>query len=329
MVTPPEYSSSLRAWIGRTGWTVPLVCGAVVGIAMRLLYGGKPGHAYDPMMRSFVLLVPALVGAIAVYIAERKERRSWSYYFWVGAGANALFVLGAFLIMIEGLICVILAAPLFGLIGGLAGLAMGAVCRRSRWPRHTVYGVAALPLLLGGFEQYLPVPQDVHSVERTSIVSASPERIWSQLVVAENIRPSEIGSAWMYRIGVPLPQSAVTELIAGKEVRHIRMGKGIHFDQVAADWEPNRRIRWLYRFSKDSFPAGALDDHVRIGEAHFDILDTEYALRQLPGGTELRVRMNYRVSTPFNWYARPVAEILVTNFEEAALSFYAHRAVAE
>ena len=188
---------------------------------------------------------------------------------------------------------------------------------------------AALPLLLGGFEQYLPVPQDVHSVERTSIVSASPERIWSQLVVAENIRPSEIGSAWMYRIGVPLPQSAVTELIAGKEVRHIRMGKGIHFDQVAADWEPNRRIRWLYRFSKDSFPAGALDDHVRIGEAHFDILDTEYALRQLPGGTELRVRMNYRVSTPFNWYARPVAEILVTNFEEAALSFYAHRAVAE
>jgi hypothetical protein len=38
--------------------------------------------------------------------------------------------------------------------------------------------------------------------------------------------------------------------------------------------------------------------------------------------------MSYRVSTSFNWYARPVAEILVTNFEEAVLSFYAHRAVA-
>jgi hypothetical protein len=310
------------------GWTAPLVCGALVGIGMRLLYSGKPGQAYDAMMRSFVLLVPVLVGAVAAYLAERVERRNWSDYFWIGVVANALFVFGAFLIMIEGIICVVLAAPLFGLIGGLAGLAMGAVCRWTHWPRNTIYGVAALPLLLGGFEQYLPVPQDVHSVERAYVVSASPERIWSQLVLAENIRPSEIGSAWMYRIGVPLPESAVTELIDGREVRHIRMGKGIHFDQVAADWEPNRRVRWLYHFSNNSFPAGALDDHVRIGGAYFDVLDTEYALRAVKVGTELRVRMSYRVSTPFNWYARPIAEILVGNFEEAALRFYARRAVA-
>jgi len=328
MATPPDSSSSLRAWIDRLGWTVPLVCGALVGIGIRLLYWGKPGQAYDAMLRSFVLLVPILVGAVAVYLAERVERRSWSDYFWIGAVANALFVFGAFLIMIEGIICVVLAAPLFGLIGGLAGLAMGAVCRWTRWPRQTMYGVAALPLLLGGFEQYLPVPQEVHSVERAYIVSASPERIWSQLVVAENIRPSEIGSAWMYRIGVPLPESAVTEVIDGKEVRHIRMGKRIHFDQTAADWEPNRRVRWLYRFSSDSFPAAALDDHVRIGGTHFDVLDTEYSLRQLPAGTELRVRMSYRVSTPFNWYARPIAEFLIGNFEETALKFYGHRAEA-
>ncbi len=328
MATPPD-SSSLKPWIDRLSWAVPLVSGALVGIGIRLIFWGRPGQAYDPMMRSFVLLVPILVGAVAVYLAERVERRSWSDYFWIGVVANALFVFGAFLIMIEGIICVVLAAPLFGLIGGLGGLAMGAVCRWTRWPRHTMYGVAALPLLLGGFEQHLPVPQDVHSVERAYIVSASPERIWSQLVVAESIRPSEIGTAWMYRIGVPLPESAITEVIDGMEVRHIRMGKGIHFDQVAADWEPNRRVRWLYRFSSDSFPQGALDDHVRIGGAHFDVLDTEYALLPVKGGTELRARMSYRVSTPFNWYARPIAEILVGNFEDAALRFYGHRAQAD
>ena len=32
--------------------------------------------------------------------------------------------------------------------------------------------------------------------------------------------------------------------------------------------------------------------------------------------------MTYRVSKPFNWYASPIAEILVSNFEEAALRFY-------
>lgn len=278
-------------------------------------------------MSSFVLLVPMLVGAVAVYLGERVKRRSWTYYFWIAAGANALFVLGTFLIMIEGLICVILAAPLFGLIGGLAGLAMGAVCRWTRWPKHTVYGFAVLPLLLGGLEQHLPVPRVVHSVERTILVPASPERIWLQLTVAKGIQPNEIGGAWMYRIGVPLPQSAVTEDVDGKAVRHISMGKGIHFDQVAENWEPNRRVKWLYRFSDDSFPARALDDHVKIGGAYFDVLDTEYILRQVKGGTELRARMSYRVSTSFNWYAAPIAELMIGNFEEAALRFYASRAV--
>lgn len=36
--------------------------------------------------------------------------------------------------------------------------------------------------------------------------------------------------------------------------------------------------------------------------------------------------MSYRVSTNFNWYARPIADFLVGNFETAALGFYAHRA---
>ena len=101
-------------------------------------------------------------------------------------------------------------------------------------------------------------------------------------------------------MGVPLPTSAVTQSTNGIEIRHITMGKGVHFDQVAAEWQPNQRIRWLYRFSADSFPAGALDDHVKIGGAYFDVLDTEYSLRDVKGGTELRVRMSYRVSTAMN-----------------------------
>lgn len=130
----------------------------------------------------------------------------------------------------------------------------------------------------------------------------------------------------MYRIGVPLPRSAVTESQAGTLVQHITMGKSIHFDQVATDWIPNRRALWTYRFTKDSFPLQALDDHVRIGGTYFDVLDTEYTLREVPGGSELRVSMNYQVSTNFNWYVRPIAAFLVSNFEETALALYARRA---
>lgn len=77
---------------------------------------------------------------------------------------------------------------------------------------------------------------------------------------------------------------------------------------------------------KDSFPPQALDDHVRIGGAYFDVLDAEYRLREVPGGSELHVSMRYRVSTNFNWYVRPIAAFLVGDFEKTALQFYARRA---
>ena len=326
MGSPSESSAPPRSWLDRFGWAIPLGCGAMVGIALRLFFSGTPGEPYAAMMSSFTLLVPVVVGAVTVYLAELTARRSWSYYFFAAALANLLLVVGTMVIRVEGLICVILVLPLFVVLGGFGGLLMGVICRRTNWPRRAIYSITVLPLLLGGLEQRLPLPQDLTSVERSVVVAANPEVIWAQLTVAKEIRPDEIGNAWMYRIGVPLPTSAITTEANGVEVRHITMGKGIHFDQIAADWQPNRHVRWQYHFSGDSFPQGSLDDHVRIGGAYFDVIDTDYTIARVAAGTELRVRMHYRVSTPFNWYTRPIAEFLVDNFEENALRFYERRA---
>lgn len=298
----------------------------MTGLGFRLIFWGEPDAALSVMMASFALLVPVAVGAVTIFVAERAKRRSWGYYFWSAAGANVLFVAGTFLIFIEGLICTILAAPLFGLIGGVAGLVTGAVCRRSGRPKPILLSVAALPLVLGSVEQHVPLPNQVDTVTASRVIDAPPDRIWQAIAHADDIRPDEIGSAWMYRIGVPLPLSAITDERNGERIRHIEMGKGIAFDQVVVDWEPGRRVRYIYRFTPDSFPPRALDDHVRIGGEYFDLHDTEYLLEPTVDGTRLTARMSYRVSTHFNWYARLVARVLIRNFEETALAFYARRA---
>ncbi|HET8699937.1 MAG TPA: SRPBCC domain-containing protein [Gammaproteobacteria bacterium] len=321
---PPETSEGAATRTWRSKW--PLAGGALAGLVLRIVFSGGWGAPYTAMMASFVLLAPVLVGAVAVYLAERTQRRTWGYYFAAGAGANALFVLGTLLILIEGFICVILALPLFALLGGLAGLIAGAVCRFTVRPHRAVAGVAALPLLLGAVERHIPLPRQIDEVSSTLFVAAPPEDVWAALLDAPQIEAREIGAAWMYRIGVPLPLSAVTERRGTALVRHIAMAKNVHFDQVADDWLALRRVRWTYRFAPDSFPPGALDDHVRIGGEYFDVADTEYTLEPAPGGTRLGVRMGYRVSTHFNWYARPIAWLLVRNFEGAALQFYAGRA---
>jgi hypothetical protein len=306
----------------------PILAGALVGIALRLMFYGKPGGAYAAMMASFIYLAPVLVGATTVYLAERQKRRSWGYYAGASALANLLFVVGTFLALIEGLICAIVIVPMFVVFGVVGGVLMGVVCRVTKWPRHALYSLAVLPLVLGGLEADVATPSRFGAVERTVIIHAPPETVWRNIMHVRDIRPAEVERAWIYRIGVPLPVSADEEATPEGLVRKVRMAKDVHFDQVFKQRIENRYAYWTYRLYPDSFPPYALDDHVLVGGYYFDILDTSYRLTPTGEGTALTIRMGYRVTTQFNWYTEPLARVLLGNFEEIVLEFYGRRAVS-
>ncbi len=309
-----------------SGWW-PVGFGAFAGLLLRLVYMGLPGEPYSAMLGSFIMGSPILVGTVTVYLAELEERRTWGYYFVAPVVATVLYIVGTLALMIEGWICAIVIIPLFALLGGLSGLAMGAVCRMTKWPRQNVVTcVALLPLLGGAFEHRVPNADRVRTQTRELIVAAPPDAVWRELVDTRDIRPGELESAWLYRIGVPLPSEGAGEFRDGEHLRHITMGRGVHFDQVAVDWEENHRVSWRYRFSADSFPPGALDDHVRIGGQYFDVVGSSFELTAEGAGTRVTTNMSYRVSTHFNWYAGPVADLLVGDFLENLLGFYGQRA---
>ena len=62
-----------------------------------------------------------------------------------------------------------------------------------------------------------------------------------------------------------------------------------------------------------------------LGGHYFDIKDTSYTLTPHGSRTEVRVRMTYRVSTRFNWYAEPVAKFLLGNLAGINLEYYRRR----
>jgi hypothetical protein len=182
-------------------------------------------------------------------------------------------------------------------------------------------GLGILPFLLAPLEHGEPLPARVRSIERTLAVSAPPEKIWQQIMHAQDIRPEELERAWIFRIGVPLPLAGTKQ----DSARRVTMGKRVYFDEVIADSTENRYVRWTYRFYKDSFPPGALDDHVVIGGQYFDVVDTAYTLVPSGDQTKVSVQVRYRVSTRFNWYAEPVADLLLGNMAEVNLDFYRRR----
>jgi len=331
--SPPESSPAAEPTEPRTGRRLPfsgwyaIGGGALAGVVLRLIFRGDAGQAFGAMLASFVFGAPLLVAAVTVALAERIESRSWAYYFFAPMLSTTLFVTGTLALFIEGWICAILILPLFAVIGGVVGLIVGAICRAASWPKRSVVSCAALlPLLGGAIEPLVPLANREREQTREIFVSAPPSAVWRELVDVRDIRTEEMDTAWMYRIGVPVPLEGRADVRDGEHLRHVVMARGVRFDQYATSWREPAQITWRYRFSVDSFPPGALDDHVRIGGEYFDVIESTYTLAPRAGGTVLRLSTRYRVSTHFNWYAGRIADFLVGDFAEAVLGFYARRA---
>ncbi|HEX4332289.1 MAG TPA: SRPBCC family protein [Usitatibacter sp.] len=301
---------------------VPLLAGALLGVAIRIVFSGKPGNAFAAMSSGFIYITPGIVGAVTVYLAERTRRRSWGYYLTASVGANLLFVLGTMAILIEGIICAVIIAPLFAILGALGGLIMGAICRWTNWPGKALYSIGVLPLVIGFLDPAVPTTDEIGVIERTTVIDAPAATVWRHILSAPSIDPRQIEKAWLFRIGVPLPRSGVFEEQERHRVRRVTMGKDIHFDEVITDWETDRFLRWTYRYYADSFPPHALDEHVVLGGHYFDIRDTAYRLAPVGDRTRLTVTMHYRITTRFNWYAVPVGDWLLGNLAEANIGYY-------
>ncbi|ALN56751.1 hypothetical protein GLE_1394 [Lysobacter enzymogenes] len=308
---------------------LPVLGGALIGLALRLVFNGEAGSAWAPMLTVFILLAPVAIGAVTVYLAERQQARRLRYHFFAPWLSVTLCMAGTMLFMLEGAICIVLIWPLFAVLASIGGMLMGALCRWAGWSKTpTVYSLAFLPVLLTLFGVGHDEPWRIERVERSVLVQAAPAAVWRQLLDADHIRAAEVDRAWMYRIGVPTPLAGLTHEDAAGLTREVRMGKGIHFRQRSADWQPGRYVQWQYQFAPDSIPPGALDDHVEIGGHYFDLTGTRYTLVPRGAATELRIRMDYRVSTGFNWYAAPLARWLIGDFSDTILQFYRHRAEA-
>ena len=329
----PEWDgqdSLLRAWRSLPMLKrYPVIAGALAGVVLRLMFSGSGGSPWSAMAGAFIFIAPILVGMVTVYLAERQRRRGWLYYIFAPFLATSLFVAGTLLLFIEGWICAIVIIPMFAVLGGVGGLIMGAICRLTKWPKPTLYGFAILPLLVASLGNQVPTPTGVGSIERSVVVGAPTSVVWRQLNHIEDIRPAEMADALALRIGVPMPMSGTTRQTPDGLVRQSNWGKQVHFEEVIQEWEPERYLRWTYRFLPDSFPPNALDDHVVIGGHYFDVLDTSFTLVSDGTVTHLSTKAHYRISTQFNFYADWVAQLLVGNLLEVGLRLYKVRSERE
>ena len=278
------------------------------------------------MSAEFLFCVPFFIGALSHYMLNFQQP--------AGAGKMAkqqsmIFLLVllpiSVLVLKEGTICIIMASPLLvgcQIIG--ASIMLGMINHLWR-PSPRIYSLAVVPLLL-----ILINPFATRTLSSTTqnevVINASAEQVFKAINDIQAIQPHELKNSPVFWMGFPKPVSGMTVQQGDDLTRQIHWQRGIYFEEAITHYQPNQMLGWIYRFSKDSFPKGSLDDHVEIGGEYLDLAHTDYRLEAItPTQTKLILTIDYRLSTEFNWYSKLWTDYVLNEFSDVVLNVYKSR----
>jgi hypothetical protein len=239
----------------------------------------------------------------------------------------AAALVATMLALLEGLICVIMFAPLgFALssLGGLTGGLAARYMRSRRLQNLTVACVMVLPFVTAPWEKHVLYHPELRNVETVIDIAAPASVVWRNIERVPAIGPGELPRSWTDAIGFPDPVEATLSREGVGGVRNATFTGGVLFLETVDVWEPERRL--AFSIHAQIIPRATLDEHVRIGGPYFDVLRGEYRLEPLAGGaTRLHLSSQHRISTDFNWYAHFWTTAIMADLQDRILHVIQHR----
>lgn len=313
--------------------------GLLYGLLSRLAFGSQPGPLREylgVMTVGFIFLVPLAIGAITVYLASEWQQRSWGFAILAPWLTTILTLAVAFLVHLEGMICIVMIFPVFLALASVGGLVICAATHISdrrghtRLRSHALAVIVVLPYLVGPVERQLGLVETERVVANQVRIRADAATVWRNIARVPEIRPEEQTVSMAHRIGFPKPLEATLSHEGVGGVRHASFERGIVFIETVTEWEPERRLSFTIAADPESIPAKALDEHVTVGGPYFDVLTGTYEIERVgPDEVVLHLSSRHRLSTTFNPYARLWTDWVMRDVQENILHVVRRRAEAE
>jgi uncharacterized membrane protein YhaH (DUF805 family) len=241
--------------------------------------------------------LPFVMGYLAVVIYSRTQQADSGDV--LGVVSLSLLLTGAGIagIAVEGIICLLMAAPLAWLVAMFGGLLAMLIHGRANSPQATpsmfAMMLVSLPVLLG-VEHAAPPPLPRFQVHTTIEIGAPPEVVWKRLI---EFPPLATATEWPFRLGIAYPIEA---RISGEGLtadRECRFSTGSFKEPILA-WEPGKHFAFSVSdeplLMKETSPYKNI--HVRHLEDHdFQPERADFVLVRLPnGGTRLEGTTTYQ-----------------------------------
>jgi uncharacterized membrane protein YhaH (DUF805 family) len=312
----PRSSAAARGSVARLGipdraasrWSAAAQ-GSIIGLGLTVASVAVGALVFGAYGYGMFVVSPFVVGAVTAYFGNREQDIGGGRTVVLVAGSVALSGVALLGVALEGLVCVILAAPLglsIAVLGGVLGRAIALHTRRP--PRQTLSAVAMLPLVFA-IESVMAATTSFESVE-TIEVRAPPEAVWRSIVDMGSI---DEPPALPFRLGVAYP---LRSQIVGEGVGALRRGEfstGTALERVT-EWIPNRKLAFMILEDVPGMRELSPYEHVHAPHVvgYFRTKEASFELSARPDGTtEIVERTSHELRLEPALYWLPMARYVV------------------
>ncbi|MEJ0060373.1 MAG: SRPBCC family protein [Terricaulis sp.] len=207
---------------------------------------------------SLTMLFPFVQG-LALAVALGPKRYGIGTILLLVLALTVIEILGAYVFMREGVICLIILSPLiYGLM--LLGALLGRLFARGGASRTVQASLIPLVVFAVFAEASGPKPDHTSAVTDSVTISAPAEYVWRYVLsYPQNNAAPEY---WLWRAGLPEPIQSVAEAPRVGAGRVCMFSDGLAFEERITELEPNRLM---------TFDVTKQPDHPEvIGHFQFD-----------------------------------------------------------
>ncbi len=341
LVIVPVIQVPIFCWLGwsatRESAGVPAVSNRVsFGVALKGLIAGLIVTLVLEVLGTLVfrtygfglfLASPFIVGCITAYIGNRRSDLGLWGTTKLVLGACFLGCVGLLAIAVEGIICLLMAAPLIAGMAWLGGMVGRTIALKGpgSTPGRTAMSIVVLPLF---FTVDLVAPphfafDSVESIE----VAASDMEVWDAVV---HMGPIPDPPAAPFRWGLAYPMSGS---IRGSGVGAIRQGvfsTGIAYERVT-QWDPGKYLSFIVLSDPPTMHELSPYRHVNAPHVngYFRTLDARFTITTLANGhTLLSLATQHELDLNPAVYWLPMAKWAVHTNKARVLAHFAQQAEA-
>lgn len=212
---------------------------AAFAILLTCILGWAFAYLFMNMAGSYgfglFILLPFVMGAICTLLYCWNNVVKYGKTLSVCIAMLLVFFIGLMIFAFEGLICIIMVAPLSLLATLIGNLLAYEIIKRTNQKKTTILLLLISVPSLMGFETLREDKENIRSVTTSIEITAKPEAVWKNVIAFSPLKePTEL----LFKTGIAYPVNATIKGSGVGAVRHCNFSTGSFVEPITVWNEP-------------------------------------------------------------------------------------------